>query len=209
VGHFAFGIHRFLKRRINFCYLTLLRHPRDRIISLYRHLLYFDVPNPELHQTLVKNEIGLHEFASTFALPELANDQTRRVAGIAGPCTRRDLEQAKRRLTDDFAFVGLTERFDESVVLLKRQLGWAQPLQYYPANVSRDFEMPIQEPSAEALAAIDARNSLDLELYQSAKDAFELRLASEAANGLAEEVANFREHNRRMIAKWRKSNVDS
>ena len=46
------------------------------------------------------------------------------------------LETAKRNLEAHFAWVGITERFDESLVLLGRTFGW-RDVRYVSANVSR------------------------------------------------------------------------
>ena len=41
-----------------------------------------------------------------------------------GEVTDEMLEQAKHNLRDDIVYFGLTERFDESLVLAKRRLGF-------------------------------------------------------------------------------------
>ena len=51
------------------------------------------------------------------------------------PLTEGDLAQAKRNL-DRFLVVGLTERFDESFILIRRALGWRLPM-YERHNVSK------------------------------------------------------------------------
>jgi hypothetical protein len=57
------------------------------------------------------------------------NEQVRRIAGVPpekGPCTEATLEKALEHLRTDFAVSGLTERFDESLILMKRRLGWSK-----------------------------------------------------------------------------------
>lgn len=204
VGHFGFGLHRLLRKEADFGYLTLVRSPAERIASLYRHIAFFDKPDPDLHREVIASGISLHEFASSFPLLELENDQTRRIAGVPGPCTSADLERAKERLVNDFTFVGLTERFDESVVLLKRRLGWRKPLQYYPENVSADLRMPPAPLDAGTVAVIHERNAYDLELHAFARELFDQARAKELASGFDEEVAAFRRHNREMMRHWRR-----
>src|SRR5437667_105406 len=60
------------------------------------------------------------------------NDQTRQLAGKCGiPKARTSAEEmlriAKRNLTEHFTVVGVTEKFDRSLLLMKRCLGWGRP----------------------------------------------------------------------------------
>ena len=59
----------------------------------------------------------------------------RRAPGSRPRSSAGDLEQAKRNL-DDFLLVGLTERFDETFIMLRRMLGWRLPM-YATRNVGR------------------------------------------------------------------------
>ena len=52
-----------------------------------------------------------------------------------GACTSDMLERAKRHIEERFSFVGITERFDESLVLLRRTFAWKPPY-YVAANVT-------------------------------------------------------------------------
>ena len=58
--------------------------------------------------------------------------------------------------------VGLTERFDESFILLRHAMGWRLPM-YMSVNAAGDSESPSVDE--DAIAAIRERNRLDLELY--------------------------------------------
>jgi hypothetical protein len=79
--------------------------------------------------------------------------------------TEQTLEKALVNL-DRLDAVGLTERFDESVVLFTRVLGW-QPMVYSTQNVAA--ERPRQpELPPETLEAVVRYNALDLELYRHA-----------------------------------------
>ena len=46
------------------------------------------------------------------------------------------LERAKRNLDEHFSWLGMTERFDESLILLRRTFGW-RDVRYVSRNVSR------------------------------------------------------------------------
>ena len=77
---------------------------------------------------------------------------------VASRLERGDLELAKRNL-DDFLLVGLTERFDESFIMLRRALGWRLPM-YAARNVGRATNGSAPErPSELAIELIRERNS--------------------------------------------------
>ena len=207
VGHFPYGIHEHLPPGSEYSYLTFLRHPVDRIVSLYRHLTHFEEPDPALHREVSENGLTLREFAATFPLAELGNDQVRRIAGASGPCTDETLALARRRLRDNFGFVGLTEHFDESLLLIKHRFEWTEPLQYYRANVTVEWHPEPEPIDAETIDVIVARNRYDLELHAFARELFQEALAVEADPQFDAELAAFREHNRQMNEQWREGST--
>ena len=73
----------------------------------------------------------------------------------------RALDEAKANL-DRFLVVGLTERFDESFILVRRALGWRLPM-YSTRNASRGPRRA--RPGDRAKALITERDRLDVELY--------------------------------------------
>jgi len=72
-------------------------------------------------------------------------------------------------------FVGLTERFEDSLLCLSTDLGWKK-LAYKNKNVQRRNEetLEIQEKHSEQIAA---QNTLDIALYELATKLFENKLA--------------------------------
>jgi hypothetical protein len=101
------------------------------------------------------------------------NSQTRAIAGDLstpfGECTPQMLEAAKGNLDRHFAVAGLTERFDETLLLLGKAFGWRR-LHYVPANVSPRASGEQLEPATRE--AIEEHNRLDLDLYQHVADRF-------------------------------------
>ena len=88
--------------------------------------------------------------------------------------------------------VGLTERFDDSFILLRRALGWRLPM-YMSVNAARTSEgAPVDEG---AIAAIRKRNRFDLELYHFARGLFEAAVARHGSS-LRRELAAFQALNR-------------
>jgi hypothetical protein len=163
VGHFWFGIHRHVAHP--WTYITLLRDPLERVASLYWHLRTHE----EAKQTF-------DEFLEAPPYREVDNDQTRRISGQEPPlghCTRAMLETAKDNLRRHFAMAGVVERFDESLVLLKRRLGWERDVLYRPMNTTPD-RPPASSLPARTRDGILRWNELDQELYD-----FAVRLLDE------------------------------
>ena len=135
-GHMPFGLHALLPQ--NATYITILRHPVERIISHYYYVLR--TPEHYLHADVAANKIDLENYVYRGISTELDNGQTRLLSGYLsgavhnqdidyGGCTREMLEKAKNNLSNHFSVVGLSEHFDESLLLMKQRLGWRSP--YY------------------------------------------------------------------------------
>ena len=189
-GHVHYGVHEYIPREC--VYVTMLREPVARIASMYR----FIRGNPKhwLHDELVRSEMGLEEFAETAADPGVDNHQTRLIAGIGSgefgqpqsELGAEALETAKRNLRA-FGAVGLTERFDESFILLRRALGWRLPM-YMSVNAARTEG---ERLDGRALATIRERNRLDLELYDFGRELFAAAVGQSGAS-FRRELAAFR-----------------
>jgi len=164
--------------------ITMLRDPVLRTISHYRYLLR--TRRRHHHRALMPQRIGLKEFVCDPRFYEhVVNVQVR---GIVGPVKGRPegyddpnamsgealLVLAKQRL-DQLAFVGLTERFSESVELLAYTFGWAPVVRIPFLNAAPEPPNPDSIPH-DTLDAIMERTSLDAELYAYATKLFEARL---------------------------------
>ncbi|MEO1390540.1 MAG: sulfotransferase family 2 domain-containing protein [Cyanobacteria bacterium J06634_6] len=183
VAHCCFGAHRYLPEP--YTYMTMLREPVQRIISLY----YFSKENPTAyyHQRAVDKSI--EEFALETQLMELDNGQVRFLAGDdqdlfinrtpIGACSNNLLEQAKSNLDQYFSFVGLTEKFDQSMLMLAKAMGQKQCL-YLRRNVANKVDRPAI--SHEIRQLIAERNTLDSELYKYAQKRLEQDLTVHQLN---------------------------
>src|SRR5690349_19896090 len=123
VGHFSFGLHEIIDRRCD--YVTLLRHPVDRVVSLYHHVASWD--HEPLHSMVATNGMSLKNFVTDPRSTEVDNGQTRRIAGVVSAfeeCGRDALELAQRNIMEHFVVVGLTERLVDSIALMKDRLNW-------------------------------------------------------------------------------------
>jgi len=181
IGHMGFGLHDLLAPPTT--YFTILREPIDRVISFY----YYVQRNGAhyLHDYVLNDDVSLDEFLTSKATLMTDNFQVRLISGVwndipYGECTRETLEQAKKNLQDSFAVVGLTEEFDQTLLLLKRALGWDN-IYYMRHNVTKN--RPQKDVlSPETMALLRSHNELDLELYAFAKTLFAEQVERQGAS---------------------------
>jgi hypothetical protein len=191
MGHMTYGLHESVPRPSS--YVTLMREPMKLITSQYHH---------------VRRLSGHHLYEEAKAYPDLAsyvrsglslemdNSQVRAYAGDTttpfGGCTREMLDRAKAHL-ESFAVVGLTERFDESLVLMQRAFDWTR-IRYVSVNVDPGRDRR-DVPSEEDLAFIKEQNALDLELYAWAEARFAVTVSD--APGFDSALGRFKQANER------------
>jgi hypothetical protein len=170
-GHVGYGIHRYLPQRC--LYVTFLRDPVQRIVSHYYFVLA--KPHHRLHQEIVSKRMSLKDHVSRPITNAVLNDQTRHI-GANYPwiprnkledTTRTMLNKAKKRC-NHFSVIGLTERFDETLLLLKKEFAWKN-IFYLRENVSKK---PKQKLHEDFLRECKIKNQLDMELYDFAKRRF-------------------------------------
>jgi hypothetical protein len=168
-GHFDLSLDKLLPADTRF--FTLLRDPVERAVSHYYH--YRRQKSDPIHPLAMRST--LTEWVGSCGLVEMDNGQTRRLAGAMNlPCGRvtpQTLERAKSALARNFEVVGLTERFDESLILLHRAFNW--PLYRFAAHNVGDCRTQHACLSEEELNAIEACNRFDLDLYRFACALFE------------------------------------
>jgi Galactose-3-O-sulfotransferase len=166
IGHIHYGFHQHLQGAST--YVTILREPVSRVLSLYRYI----ATNPQhyLHEQVADRSL-IDFVSSQVDTEEVENGQTRQIAGVTqGSPNGASLLRAKQNLAEAFAAVGLVERFDESLILFKRRLGWKMPF-YVRKNVTRrSLE---EEATNEAREIISSRNTLDVELYEFGRELFQ------------------------------------
>jgi hypothetical protein len=157
--HVEYGLHEHLAEPVS--YFTLLREPVERALSHY----YF-----AREHRCAPEDPGLPEH---LAASVEANLQTRLLAGLQGqdeslsPAELLARAQANLRAC---TVVGLTERFDETMLLLRKVYGWRWPF-YERQNVSKKRPLQAAIP-APILRQIEANNSLDMALYTLAQELF-------------------------------------
>jgi hypothetical protein len=163
-GHLYYGVHEFLPQGAT--YMTMLREPVARFFSSF----YFIQRRPlhPMHRKVKTERIGVEDFIRL--TPHRQNLQCSLIAGIKndGTCNERTLDLAKENLLKSFSAIGISERFEESLVLFAELYGWQIPF-YENRKVSKT--RPQIDPKA--VEMIREHNRLDIELYEFGKQLFE------------------------------------
>jgi len=158
IGHYPIGIHRTLQRPAK--YITFLRDPVARAVSSYYE-------NEKVGSPAVRRDDGsfmtleecLHERGEFFA-----NQQLKMLVGKGAmePLDEEDLAVALSNLSRFFLFVGLSEYFDASILLLSKLVGWS-PCSYGQLNIGSGA-VQLDEQVSSTLAQL---NELETRLYNS------------------------------------------
>jgi hypothetical protein len=133
---------------------TFLRHPISRLLSHYQYHV---------------ERMGVTKSLRAWLLddPLQQNWQTRFIAGSP------DLDAARQILAERYTVVGLTERFDESMVLLRRFMGIDHLNLWYgaPHNValSAQRKQEVRREYEEISQLVLDLNQLDIALYEFAE----------------------------------------
>ena len=179
-AHMPFGAHRRIEGRCE--YVTLLRDPVDRVASLYHHVQMPHLTDHWLHRpgaTLAqwfdwqRREGGAVTNAAVRNLAghDIDNGQGGEFAAMAAA----DLELAQQNLRAHFPVVGVMERFEPFLrafearhELAPHHMGHVNGRRGVPPYGQRPTDRQTLPP--DLVAAIDADNELDLELYRFARD---------------------------------------
>lgn len=171
-GHMRYGLHKEFPQPCT--YMTILREPIERVISLYYYVLR--TPENPAHDQVKSKNMSLKEYVSSGIASLVNNNQTRFLCttesvGSYGQCSPEMLESAQKNLRDNFAAVGLTERYNETLILLKRTFNWKNPY-YVKVNVTKN--RPLKEDvDKDTIKLIEKYNELDIELYKYGEERFE------------------------------------
>src|SRR5262249_2465051 len=110
--------------------------------------------------------------------PQRHNLQCRLIAGVKDTAIadERLLDMARENLTKSFSVVGISERFEESLMLMATTFDWEIP---YYKNCKVSKARPQIDPST--MEMIRDHNRLDVELYEFGNRLFEESLQKKEA----------------------------
>lgn len=177
-GHYPYGTHA-LYDVAEPRYFVMLREPVDRAISQYYFTKMGDKPwysHPDLA------DVKEHDLVSFYRKPAHQNLQTRYVAGLVwewigrlislnGLFKEPVLRRARRHLQEKYESYGLKERFEESAHIFAKQLGTTPKFPEKRRKKTRDRPGKTDLDDG-VLRELRKLNSLDLALYEFAKDHF-------------------------------------
>jgi hypothetical protein len=189
IGHMPFGFHECFPHPCT--YVTVLREPIARVISFYYHVRRDR--GHYLHRDGAATGMSLEQFVSSGVSTEANNGQTRAISGegvVLAPfpsmgigfdqCPPAMLDRAIGNLREHFPVVGLSERFDETLMLLRQELRWTRTPYYCRERVGRNIPTDLRTNVPRRVAAIIERyNELDCALYEYAVRQFDERLRGE------------------------------
>lgn len=199
-GHLFYGIHRHVPGQSR--YLTVMRHPVDRIIASYTFLMR--KTNTRRHDVYKAGTVSWQEHLAE------RHDEIRQISRIVGgdddllqkrrmqTLPENALETAVAHLENDFAMVGLQDRYDESLLMMRHVLNWQKPIAYVRKNVTaRRITLADLPPDDRAL--IEKAAEIEMPLYEYAKKRFEAQVAAYPGD-LDRDLAELREANARYSA---------
>ena len=142
--------------------ITVFRDPVERVISHYYYVRRTPI-NKDFEKA---QNMDLCEYV--MSLKELQNFYTRKFSRVkldeVNNNPERAFSLAKQNLKEYFSVIGLTERFDETILLVMRKLGWHRFPFYQSANVT-DHRPKQNDIPKDTLQVIQELNKLDIKLY--------------------------------------------
>ena len=135
-------------------------------------------PRFPLHKEIVK--MTFEQFMHFGVGTALDNGMTRMICGCDldtvpyGQCTPDMLKKAKENIKKYF-LIGLTERFEESLIYFKQVLGWQTLPTYKNYNITNNKPADVRI-SDETLHSIEKHINLDQQLYKFCADIFDSRI---------------------------------
>lgn len=185
-GHIPFGAERALG--ISADRITILRHPIERLVSFYH---YVRRRGPD--HALIRYASGSFADFAASGYFELHNDMTRQLSGLPGEPDAHTLAVAKHNLLHELTAYGTDDRFDETLLLFQRALGW-RTIHYRSENVT-ERRPPLAAMDASGLRLLERNNELDLELWEVAQRELAARIEAQPPE-FQDALRRFRRRNR-------------
>ena len=165
----------------NLKFIVFLRDPLSRIISLFFHIKRYENPNLKFREWVVEN----------YADSVLSNHQTR---FIAGDC---NFDRAISILNNAYFFVGTTELFDKSLLILRKMLGNNLEVRYEKKRVSKRDKIGIlnDRKNVEVLEKLHEINKLDFQLHDYVKHSLFSKYQEKFGEVTENDIDEFRKMN--------------
>ncbi|GAM25741.1 hypothetical protein SAMD00019534_089160 [Acytostelium subglobosum LB1] len=185
VGHFNYGLHTYLDQpdRDTANYMTMLRDPVERVISHYYY--HREKIQDEGHALAMK--LKFEEWLEQS--PRGANEQTRVLSGMSTEAEKNvSMESFRMALYHlrKMKFVGITEKFKESIVMMKYYCGLGAMKEVKINN--RKKKQP--DVPADVIELIKKKNWMDIYLYEEALKMFDRQTEIIGEQRIKDEINN-------------------
>ena len=175
--------------------VTILREPGSRLLSCYyywRSRQLSSAVDDVNEATVLAGRVGLLDFlrcSDPVVVDQIDNVYTRRLTGLDIPAhdglsgdVALDIVDRALAALDSLAFVGITERFPESIMLLSERFGLVPPRHAPRVNISKQNEddlpqdykpVPRETITAEIRAELNRLTRFDRVIYGAAVRSFD------------------------------------
>jgi hypothetical protein len=182
----------------NVQYITFLRNPVDRYISHYNHGNKVGQKKIRLEDRL--KLIGEKDYQTKFILGAKNIKERSYEAG------KSELEEAKKILSNDYSIVGLVEKFDESLVLMKNLINNGElNIKYQRKNVNRKKVLEVVSIEDTIKDKIIEANKIDNELFNYVKNILFKKQIEKYGDHFKQDVYAFKKSNKNY--KFKKVNL--
>eukprot|EP01104_Vermistella_antarctica_P000664 TRINITY_DN107_c5_g1_i1.p1 TRINITY_DN107_c5_g1~~TRINITY_DN107_c5_g1_i1.p1 ORF type:complete len:420 (-),score=104.91 TRINITY_DN107_c5_g1_i1:65-1324(-) len=217
-GHQRFGVHTLLPPNVNFTYVVFFRNPLERIVSHYfyhKNTKYdpwhYLANDNSLEQWIGKSDDahdlitqflsglggGYHRIVGALADPLIAISGVSAQSAVAGrpkpngyKVTDEHFERAKYNLLNHVSFVGFTERFEESLHLLRGKFGGLDEMTFRAGKVGTKPGLETL-PEATIKALLD-HTTHDRKLFAMAEQIFDRQIEEfGGADALKRSIAEY------------------
>lgn len=188
-GHVDYGVHELLPQPST--YITFVREPLARLVSAWEMIC--SRRDHRLHAAAVAGNLTFEQFIRSGVDTVTDNGQVRQLAGKLyslpfGETTPSLLREAEEHIEERFLVAGVTERFDDGLVMLRRRLS-LRHIAHVPRNTSTDAEVRFDISDSLRTEILD-RNALDSELHRFVTARFAAQFAADPT--LSVDLSRFR-----------------